>query len=316
MHNVNLNALRVFATAARAGSFQRAAATLNISHGAVSQRVKQLETDLGVTLFHRKPRGVTLTDKGRTYFETVDKALNQVTQATAELRKPDRQITLHIGPSSALKWLMPRMEAFNAKHPEISLRTEIHQVPLTRDLGGQEIALWPAQRALPNAAHHLRCLSELEMVAVCSPEVRRRVHPAELHAILSCTLLQDDHRRWERLIEESGHEGPHNILNFGSAALALDAAMQGHGIAIAPYHMTAADLADGKLVSVWHPATPSGEFLYLAWSRRHARDRPLRRTVEWILGEFGIEHASAPDQSRPIAPAPPSNKAEPDRGLR
>ncbi|MDD7969953.1 LysR substrate-binding domain-containing protein [Roseinatronobacter alkalisoli] len=292
MEKLNLNSLRVFATAARHGNFQRAAEMLHISNGAVSQRIKQLEADLGVVLFDRKPRGVALTEKGRTYYSAVQEALSILAVATSDLGQSSRQIRLHIGASSAAKWLMPRMSAFNARFPEISLETEIHDTMLERNLGRNEIALWPARAPVHNSAHHVQCLCELQLVAVCSPDFLRPDWPVDTQALLAFPLLQDAHRRWERLVERTGYDGGHSILNFGRSALALDAAIQSHGVAIAPTFMIEADVRARRLVEIWRNPDPSGEYFFLSWPKQYAHENPLRQTVTWILSEFGIDTAA------------------------
>lgn len=297
MDNLNLNALRVFAVAARCGNFQHAADVLHISHGAVSQRIKQLETDLGVVLFDRKPRGVALTAKGKSFYGAVDEALHILSAATSDLKQSSRQITIHIGASSASKWLMPRMRAFNARFPDISLETEIHFAMPERNLGRNEIALWPGKAPVQTAAHHVQRLCELQLVAVCSPDFLRPDWPVDTETLLSFPLLQDAHRRWEGLIERMAHEtglgDKHSILNFGSSALALDAAIQGHGVAIAPDFMIAADVAARRLVEIWRSPDASEEYLFLSWPKQHAREKPLRQIVAWILSEFGLDDALA-----------------------
>lgn len=293
MDNLNLNALRVFAVAARNGNFQRAAEVLHISHGAVSQRIKQLEADLGVVLFDRKPRGVALTAKGKKYYCAVEEALSILSAATLELGQSSRQVRLHIGASTASKWLMPRMNAFHARFPGISLETEIHYTMMERNLGRNEIALWPARFPMPNAAHHVQCLCELRLVAVCSPNFQCPEGPVDTRMLLTLPLLQDAHRRWEHLIEMTGHGGEHSILNFGGSALALDAAIQGHGVAIAPTFMIEADVRAGRLVEIWRSPDASDEYFFLSWPRQHAREKPLGQVVEWILSEFGIDDASS-----------------------
>lgn len=292
MENLNLNALRVFAVAARHGNFQRAAEVLHISHGAVSQRIKQLETGLGVVLFERKPRGVALTAKGRKYHSAVEEALSILTAATAELEQSSCQIRLHIGASTATKWLMPRMSAFNARFPEISLETEIHDTLLERNLGRNEIAFWPGRAPVQNGAHHLKCLCDLQLVAVCSPDLLRPDWPVDTQTLLSLPLLQDAHRRWERLIEKTGHNDQHSILNFGRSALAIDAAIQGHGVAVAPTFMIEADVRARRLVEIWRSPDASEEYFFLSWPRQHAHEKPLRQVVTWILSEFGIDKAT------------------------
>lgn len=290
--NLNLNALRVFAMAARHGSFQRAAEVLNISHGAVSQRIKQLELDLGVVLFDRKPRGVSLTRKGQRYCASVEEALAILTKATADLERSNSRITLHLGSSFISKWLMPKMATFNTRYPNVTLATEVHDEVLRRNLGRSELGVWPAREAVSNPAHHIRCLCELRLVAVCSPNFLRPDWPVDTETLLTFPLLQDANRRWERLIESTGHRGTPRLLDFDRSALALDAAIQGHGVAIAPTYMIDSDVRAHRLVEIWHSPEPSGEYLFLAWAREAGRDRPLKQTVGWILSEFGIEGAA------------------------
>lgn len=289
VQNVNLNSLRVFAIAARHGNFQRAAEELNISHGAVSQRIKQLELDLGVMLFERKPRGVSLTRIGERYYTAVKEALAIIATAATEVEDVSRQVTLHIGPSTASKWLMPRLNAFATKHPDVSLSTEVHEELLARNLGRNEIAIWPGKATGRNPAHHVRCLTELQLVAVCSPDLPRPDGTLDVAALISLPLLQDSHRRWDLLINTSGHRAKRSILNFGSSALALDAAINGHGIAIAPTYIIEKDIHAGRLTKVWNSPESSKEFLYVSWAKQNADEKPLRRTLNWILSEFGLD---------------------------
>ncbi|MEH6644970.1 LysR family transcriptional regulator [Sulfitobacter sp.] len=294
MENMNLNALRVFAMAARHGSFQRAAEALHISQGAVSQRIKHLEAYLGVVLIERQARGVALTPKGSTFHASVEEALGILTAATAELDQSSRKIMLHIGSSFAAKWLMPSMRAHTARFPDLSLATEIYDSILDRNLGRNELALWPAKAPGHNPAHHVRHLCALELVAVCSPNLQRPDWPVDVETLLSLPLLQDANSRWERLIEDSGHAGEHSILNFDRSALALDAAIHGHGVAIAPSFMIEADLREKRLIEIWHSPEASGEHLFVSWSKLHGEEKPLKQTVAWILSEFGMD---AEDQS-------------------
>ncbi|WP_443069328.1 LysR substrate-binding domain-containing protein [Sulfitobacter sp. EhC04] len=77
------------------------------------------------------------------------------------------------------------------------------------------------------------------------------------------------------------------MLNFGSSARALDAAIQGHGVAIVPTFMIEAEIHAGHLKQIWHPSAPSGEFLVLFWARHHERDTSLRQTVSWVSRNSG-----------------------------
>lgn len=291
-HKMNLNSLRVFSVAARLGNFQRAAEDLNISHGAVSQRIKQLELDLGAPLFERKARGVVLTSEGAAYASAVQDALAIIATATTDLQRARGQVTFHLGSSFASKWLMPRMRDFRAQFPDISITTEIHDSVMERNLGQNEIAFWPGKEERSNPAHHVRRLCELHFVAVCSPNLLRPDWPMDVDTLLTLPLLQDAHRRWEKLMDCAGYSGTARLLNFDRSALALDAAIKGHGVAIAPTYMTQEDIRAGQLVEVWHNSSASGEHLYMAWAKQHIRSPHLMQTVNWVLAEFGLEMLS------------------------
>lgn len=291
-HNVNLNALRVFAIAARHSNFLRAAEELNISHGAVSQRIKQLELDLGITLFERKARGVSLTANGERYREAVEEALSILATAAADLDRVGAPVILHLGASFASRWLMPRMKRFAGQFPSVSVTTETHDELLQRNLGRNEIAIWPAKTINKAPGDQVTRLAELQFVAVCSPHLLRPDWPLDLKTVLSLPLLQDSNRRWERLIDSAGHSARHSLLNFDRSALALEAAINGHGVAIAPTYMIGDDLAADRLVEIWRNPDASGEYLFISWAAQGTARNPVIQTVNWILSEFGLEAVS------------------------
>lgn len=289
MKQMNLNSLRVFAVVARYGNLQRAADELNLTRGAVSQRIKQLEIELGVILLERQARGVSLTPKGEHCRMAVDKALATLETVFTDLGQAGEQVTLHLGSSTAAKWLMPRMDDFMNRFPRVSLRTEVHTRQLSRDLVRNEIAIWPGKVTDRKPFQNARLLTEIHLVAVCSPDFPRPAWPMSVDTLLTLPLLQDSHRRWEKLIERTGHRARHKLLNFDRSALALDAAIGGHGVAIAPTYMVEGDVNRKRLVEVWVSPEQPTEHLFVSWSHEHVRQPDVRRIVDWIASEFGPE---------------------------
>lgn len=289
MKQMNLNSLRIFAAVARHGTLQRAADELNLTRGAVSQRIKQLELALGVVLLERQARGVSLTPEGEHCRVAVDKALATLETMFTELGQAGEQVTLHLGSSTAAKWLMPRMEDFANRFPRVSLRTEVHTRQLSRDLARNEIAIWPGKATDRTPFQNARLLTEIRLVAVCSPDFPRADWPMGVDTLLTLPLLQDSHRRWEKLIEATGHRARHKLLNFDRAALALDAAIGGHGVAIAPTYMVADDVNANRLVELWVSPEQPGEHLFVSCSHDHVRQPDVRRIVDWIASAFGQE---------------------------
>ncbi|GFE49594.1 transcriptional regulator [Roseobacter cerasinus] len=286
MKQINLNALRVFAMVARHGNLQRAADVLNLSRGAVSQRIKQLELDLGVVLFLRGAQGVSLTPEGERCRAATDDALALLETAFVDIGAVNDRVTLHLGSSTASKWLMPRMDGLTTEFPKLSLTTQVHEQPLQRSLGRNEIAIWPGTTPDTNPTHQCRQLTDIRLVAVCSPDFPRSDRPMGLETLLTLPLLQDAHRRWEKLIQATGYGDTHKLLNFDRSALAIEAAIGGHGIAVAPTYMVEADIQSKRLVDVWIDPEPSEERLFISWSREHVGGRPIRRIVDWITDEF------------------------------
>ena len=286
MRQINLNALRVFAVAAAHGNLQRAADDMNLSRGAVSQRIKQLEIDLGVVLLKRGARGVSLTAEGERCHAGIKEALAVLETALVGIGEENDWITLHLGSSTATKWLMPRMGAFAAAFPKVSLKTEVHEQILPRSLGRNEIAMWPGKAHDPNPVHKSRRLTDIRLVAVCSPDFVRPDWPMGPETLLTLPMLQDAHRRWEKLIEATGYGNAHKLLNFDRSALALDAAISGHGIAIAPTYMIESDLQSKRLVEIWVDPEPSDAGLYISWAKDHTGQPRISRIVDWVASEF------------------------------
>lgn len=286
MKYVNLNALRVFAVVASHANLQRAAEELNLSRGAVSQRIKQLEIELGAVLLVRGARGVSLTPEGERCRAAMVEVLALLETALVSIGEGGDHITLHLGSSTAAKWLMPRMAAFASRFPTVSLSTQVHEQILARSLGRNEIAIWPGKGHDTNPAHGSRRLTDIRLVAVCSPDFLRPDWPIGLETLLKLPLLQDAHRRWEKLIQATGYGDASKLLNFDRSALALDAAIGGHGVAITPTYMVENDLRSKKLVEIWVDPEPSDDGLYISWSKEHLGQARVKRIVNWIVSEF------------------------------
>ena len=140
-----LNWLRAFEASARALSFTEAAQELHMTQSAVSQQIKSLESALGRQLFHRRARGLELTDIGRGYLPTVQAAFNTLEEGTAVLtgrNEPD-VLELHSNISFAIFWLTPRLQDFMGQHPWVNLdvATSIWPTEKPRNLAAVEIVL-------------------------------------------------------------------------------------------------------------------------------------------------------------------------------
>ncbi|RSF02488.1 LysR substrate-binding domain-containing protein [Achromobacter aegrifaciens] len=123
LHSPSMSELHAFVTAARLGSFTRAAEVLCVTQGAVSRAISRLEAHFGQPLMHRNAHGLTLTETGRRLYDGTLGPLQQIEALSAGLRANDRRLrlTLSTVPTLASAWLVPRLSDFHARHPDIQL---------------------------------------------------------------------------------------------------------------------------------------------------------------------------------------------------
>ena len=163
-----LHTLRAFEVAARQLNFSRAAAELNLTHGAISHQMKALERDLGVALFERRSRGVALTEPGRQLAASVREGLDRIARGVAELRvHPTRSLTVSVLPAFATHWLIPRLADFNRRHPDIDINVRAGQALADFATDDVDLAVRYGEGRWPNLVAVQ--LAHEDVFPVCSP---------------------------------------------------------------------------------------------------------------------------------------------------
>lgn len=241
-----LNGLRAFEAAARHLSFTKAAIELCVTPPALSHQVKALEERLGVPLFRRLPRGLGLTDEGQSLLPVLREAFDRVAAALDEFEGGKGREVLSVGAvgTFALGWLMPRLAAFRAEHPFVDLRltTNNNRVDIAEE--GLDFAIRFGDGAWHGTDAFL--LFEAPLTPLCSPEIAARLsEPADLAAE---TLLRSYRvGEWAAWLEAAGVPTPPLTGPvFDSAATMIEAALAGHGVALAPACMFEGELAEGR----------------------------------------------------------------------
>ena len=252
-----LNAIRAFEAAARLGSFKEAAVELGVTHGAVSQQIRLLETWLGPpALFRRSVRRVVLTPAGAALLAEFAPALDRVSAAVQQHRKrrgaaPAAVLRVNALATFSLRWLLPRMARFRAEHPDIEVRlsTSNDQVDALPELFDVVI------RGGPDTFHGFasRFLLSEQRLPVCSPALLANLPLTEVadlgrHTLLHVTSMPRLWRDWLTDAGESALE-PSASLTFDHFYLTLQAALDGLGVAMGPTALIADDLAAGCLVT-------------------------------------------------------------------
>ncbi|MGN8113385.1 LysR substrate-binding domain-containing protein [Labrys sp. 22185] len=281
-----LKALRAFEAAARHLNFRLAAEELNVTQGAVAQHIRGLEADLGVKLFERLPRGLTLTHAGHGYLPPVRRAFELIADATLGLRPEPARLTISVTPSFATKWLIPRLPHFVAEHPLVDLRILANESLSNFQSDGVDIAV--RQGRLPfGPGLVVERLFAQHVIAVCAPALlpagSNGIEPAE---ILSYTLLHDTHNLWPEFLERALGLKPlvePRRMRFNQTGLAIEAAAAGQGIALASRFLVAGDLATGRLVQPVAAVMSGGHDFYVVLPRRQRHPEPTDAVRRWLI---------------------------------
>lgn len=290
-----LNALRAFEAAARHLSFAGAAAELHVTPAAVSHQVKALEDHLGVKLFRRLNRAVRLTEQGQACLPGLRDAFDRLAAAVERARAPVRGgvLTVSASPSFASKWLVPRLDRFRERHPDIDLRisASMHLVDFARE--DVHVGLRYGTGHYPGL--HVELLMRNEVFPLCSPVLlrgrRALKRPEDLR---HHTLLHDDASvrdescpDWPMWLRAAGvtdidaTRGP----RFDHASMALDAAIAGRGVALTQGVLAGDDLAAGRLVRPFALTFPV-EFSYYVVCPPSLRDDPkVAAFRKWVRDE-------------------------------
>jgi len=286
-----LQTLRAFESAARLASFTRAAHELNLTQGAISRQIRNLEQRLGVALFVRGDRGVHLTPSGVHYRTAIREALDRIARATATVSVSEEAAPITVGTTSAIAslWLMPRLTGFRRAEPTLDIRVLASDRDFER--ASDEVDLVIEYDRAARTGDGVTRLFDESVFPVCSPEyLRGRPPPAGLDDLLDETLLvlDDDHPDWlgwEEWLRAVGveHRPRRRSVRMNSYPLLLQAAVAGQGIALGWRHLVDDFLATGSLVPVLStPDVAPGAF-YLGVTRPAAPDTPVARLRDWLV---------------------------------
>ena len=191
----SLNALRAFEAAGRHGNFSSAAEELFVTHASISRHVRHLEEWLGCKLFERHSRGVSLTETGRRYLETLTRLFDELQAATRAISaERESQLAVSVEETFAMRWLVPRLGGFQEQHPEIDLNLDPDDTLVDFRRDQVELAIRYGTGGWPGVA--IEELAGVEAFVVCSPDYLQR-HPIRTPSdLLGQKLLHEDSKQW------------------------------------------------------------------------------------------------------------------------
>ena len=293
-----LNALRSFEAAARHLNFSKAADELGVTPAAVSHQIKVLEDFLGVSLFRRTARGLLLTDEGQAYLPGVREGFDRLLSAMDDLAELGRGgvLTVSVAPSFAAKWLVPRLDRFQARHPDIDVRISASMELVDFSTGDVDLAIRYGAGGYPRLEAEL--LLRDTVFPVCSPALLEGEHGLDAPDRLRFhTLLHDDNPEedetcptWAMWVRAAGIDGVDATRGprFNQSSLVLEAAILGRGVALAKSTLADADIAAGRLVKPFDLSIPVRFAYYVVCPATKAALPKVRMFRDWLRGEAAI----------------------------
>lgn len=297
-----LKTLPAFEIAAERLSFSQAAGELNLTHGAVSRQIKALETTLGVPLFRRRNRRIELTEAGQTLLPGVRQALQLLEACTVRVATSPREGALVVScvATFMMRWLIPRLYAFNALHRKIEVRLSASHAKVDFAREGIDIAIRRGKPPWPRNVVASPFLAD-RVGPVCAPALIRgrsglRVADLRRFKLLHAETTAQAWSEWLRRDGGGGGRGTAGIdvrksQGFEHTYFMLEAAASGLGIGIASFALVEHDLQSGRLVAPFGFA-PTGRFYCVLHSRQAAGNPKIEAFRSWIVGiaqESGLE---------------------------
>ncbi len=307
-----LIALKVFEAAARHLSFRKAAEELFVTPGAVSQQIRQLEEHVGVDLFHREGRRVTLTETGQAALPALQAGFAQLAEAARQMRQPTRRsrVTISVAPSLAAKWLLPRLQGFTESRPDIDVWVSADLAPVDFTATDVDLAIrYGVGRYEGLMAEKL--LGEA-VLPVCSPALMEAAPIRKPSDLAHHTLLHDsgpefdascpDWAMWLRVNgvdNVDASRGP----RFNQSSLVIEAAVAGRGVALAKRAIAESDLAAGRLTALFASAGSPTAFAYhLVWPRTREFTQAQQTFVDWLRAEAKAYNSATESDGADVQP--------------
>ncbi|MGH1356591.1 MAG: LysR family transcriptional regulator [Thalassovita sp.] len=284
--------LRALEALDRLGSATAVAEELNQTQSAVSRQLQSLEAYLEADLIVRERKRMSLTPAAQDYVQDVRAALQQIAQASLNLRvNPEGgSLNLAILPTFGMRWLVPRLSAFSQLHPEVTINmsTRLESVNFAAEPFDAAIHYgsggWPGTESLKLMSEHV--------LPVCAPDLiagQSIAHPRDL---LDYPLLQIQTRpeAWRLWLSSFGVQPDKlNGTIYDQFSTIMQAAIHGLGIALLPDYLAQSELQSGRLVPAYGAATRTLGSYYLVWPKDKARKQALRLFRDWLATQAETE---------------------------
>ncbi|WP_420550989.1 LysR family transcriptional regulator [Litorivicinus lipolyticus] len=287
----SLNAMVYFESVARTGRVAKAAEQLGVSPSAVSQQIKHLENLLGVALFRRDKRELSLTLEGEQMFTAASSAFTTLDAARRRItrQRERQQLIARVSPSFGVRWLGQRLVGFIDAHPDWDLRIDATADPTNFDREVVDLDLRYGHGQWPGLVN--QCVIQDSVFPMCSPDYLARTAVDEARYIDSTQAAIQWDRWWAE--QSMTPTGDYGALRFERSSMAIQQAVNGVGVVLESATLAWDELSDARLVP-WAPEQGALRFpaYWAVCPPGHANRRLLRAFIDWVQAE-GTAHESA-----------------------
>jgi LysR family transcriptional regulator, glycine cleavage system transcriptional activator len=293
-----LNALRAFEAAGRHLSFKQAAIELCVTQGAISRHILNLEAFLGVSLFIRSHRQVALTPEGVAYLQEARDALLRISHATTRARSKfdNRTLRIKAPPTVSIRWMVPRLGRFHARHPEIAVQVTTSHDAVDFERDQIDVGLHYGHEATDEWRHE-RLFGEV-LVPICSRALirrKKRFTPRDIarHVLLHSIRRPSDWRQWFDAAGLAGF-GAAQELTFENSTMTYQGAVDGLGIAIAQKALVADEVAFGRLAAPSSIEVRNTAAYYFVFPSGKQTATKVQAFHRWIVDEASATRKADP----------------------
>jgi len=285
---MSLRGLRTFCAAARNESFRLAAEELFITASAVSHQIKNLEQELGQTLFERNSRSLRLTEIGRSMFEEACPLMTQLDAIAGKYRATEarRSLRISVQPFFASEMFVPRLNEFTERFPELDLTVDTSDETSERLPANADVAI----RLFKSPPENAEFLFPLKLLPVGSPEFRDSVVMEKKRIKSRFPIIVHETRAnaWQQWARVTGIKLPDNsnAIRLDSMIAVARAAQRGVGAALVPVALSERWLESGSLVPIFDDELDSEDGYYFICREDRAGDRDVKVLRDWVLQNF------------------------------
>jgi len=285
----SLNSLTTFEVCARVESVQETASLLCVTPSAVSHQLKKLEEEMGVALFHRSHRKITVTAKGEMLQRTLARAFSLISDTVEEIQEEDQaELVINVLPVFSIRWLNPRLLGFFNHYPDIDLTIKNSYRIENLSMQKCDLAIRWGTGNWPDI--YCEKLFDEYVIPVLSPDLLKTVDISDEKNLLTLPLIQlfegADH--WEFWAKQNSYHLPNKVkyIKYNDPAAALQAATDGLGVVLGPISLVHSELKNGKLLAPIAKPINTNKSYYLVTTEEKTLESPrVANFTNWLRSE-------------------------------